>query len=123
LFLGHAPRRRSDLKPTQKRRQAVVQHFAVVKIRRTGQGGEVKVHLHPHAQERLAERGATEADVIATVVGGGSSPAKFGRVSFRRHFSFQSHWRGKHYATKQITAFAAPAPDGWLVITVIVKYF
>lgn len=27
------------------------------------------VHLHPHARERLAERGATEGEVLATVEG------------------------------------------------------
>jgi len=30
----------------------------------------MKVVLHPHAKERLAERGATEAEVIATVTEG-----------------------------------------------------
>lgn len=67
----------------------------------------MKVTLHPHAKSRLAERGATEAEVVATVAGGEQFPAKFGRVGFRRNFTYQSHWRGKFYATKQITAFAA----------------
>ena len=83
----------------------------------------MKVRLHPHAKERLAERGATEPEVIATAATGERFPAKFGRVGFRRNFSFQNQWRGKFYATKQVTAFAAPEADGWLVITVIVKYF
>lgn len=83
----------------------------------------MKVTLHPHAKGRLAERGATEAEVVATVAGGEQFPAKFGRAGFRRNFSCQSHWRGKFYATRQIIAFAASAPDGWLVITLIVKYF
>ena len=83
----------------------------------------MKVRLHSHAQARLAERGATEAEIVATLEGGEQFPAKFDRAGFRRNFSFQSHWRGKFYATKQITAFAASVPDGWLVITLIVKYF
>ena len=83
----------------------------------------MKVSLHPHARERLAERGATEAEILATIDGGEQSPAKFGRVGFRQNFSHQSHWRGKFYSTKQITAFAASVPDGWLVITLIVRYF
>jgi hypothetical protein len=83
----------------------------------------VKVTLHPHAKERLAERGATEADVSATVTGGEQFRAKFGRTGFRRNISFQGQWRGRFYATKQVTAFAVREDDGWLVITVIVRYF
>ena len=83
----------------------------------------MKVRLHRHAKERLAERGATEAEIVATISGGEQFPAKFGRVGFRRNFSYQSHWRGKFYTTKQITAFTALEPDACLVITLIVKYF
>jgi len=83
----------------------------------------MKVTLHPHTAERLAERGATEAEVLATVTGGEQFTAKFGRTGFRRNLSFQKQWRGRFYATKQVTAFAVPEEDGWLVITVIVRYF
>ena len=81
------------------------------------------VILHPHAQERLAERGATESEVEATVMDGESFPAKFGRTGFRRNFSFDSNWRGHYYKTKQIEAYAVKERDDWLVITVITKYF
>ena len=83
----------------------------------------MKVTLHLHAKTRLAERGATEAEVYATVTGGEQFPAKFGRIGFRRNLAFQKQWRGQSYATKQVTAFAVPEEDGWLVITVIVRYF
>jgi hypothetical protein len=83
----------------------------------------VKVTLHPHAKERLTERGATEVEVVATITDGEQFPAKFGRVGFRRNFSFQNEWRGQFYATRQVTAFAVPEADGWLVITVIIRYF
>jgi hypothetical protein len=83
----------------------------------------MKVTLHPHAKERLVERGATEAEVIATVTNGEPFPAKFGRTGFRRNFVYQQHRRGRFYATKQILAFADQENDGWLVITVIVRYF
>jgi uncharacterized protein YuzE len=42
----------------------------------------MKVSLHPHAKERLAERGTTEAEVVATITGGEQFPAKFGRAVF-----------------------------------------
>jgi len=49
------------------------------------------VRFHPHARARLVERGASEAEVIATVEQGESFPAKFGRmdsgVTFRTMLS------------------------------------
>jgi hypothetical protein len=57
------------------------------------------------------------------VIGGEQFPAKFGRTGFRRNFTFQKQWHGQFYATKQVTVFAVPEEDGWLVITVIVRYF
>ncbi len=80
------------------------------------------VHLHPHARDRLAERGATEEEVVATVAGGESFPVKFGRTGFRRNFAYDDLWQGRPYATKQVEAIAVEE-DGWLVITVVVKFF
>jgi len=48
------------------------------------------VKLHPHAKERLLERGATEEEVIATVEKGETFPAKFGRTGLQAKLSF---WR------------------------------
>jgi hypothetical protein len=76
----------------------------------------VTVRLHPHAHARLAERGATEAEVIAAVEQGEQFPAKFGRVGFRRNFSFAGKWRGRRYASKQIEAYAVDEGADWLVI-------
>jgi hypothetical protein len=81
------------------------------------------VLLHPHAAARIAERGATLAEVEATVTAGERFPARFGRTGFRRNFAFGGNWRGKRYRTKQIEAFAVEEESGWLVITVVVKYF
>jgi hypothetical protein len=81
------------------------------------------VHLHPHAKERLAERGATEAEVFSTVPKGSTFPAKLGRTGFRRNFAFGAKWRGKYYANKQVIAYAVRERRGWLVITVITKFF
>ena len=81
------------------------------------------VKLHPHAKMRAKERGATEEEVIATVKYGERFAVKFGRSGFRRNFPYNSLWRGKHYANKQIEAIAVQENDNWLVITVMVKYF
>ena len=79
--------------------------------------------MHPHARERLAERGATEPEVVATVEGGERFPAKFGRTGFRRDFIFGGKWLGRRYSTKQVEAYAVAEEDGWPVITVLVKFF
>jgi len=82
----------------------------------------MSVRIHPHARQRMAERGATEVEIIATVEHGEQSPAKFGRTGFRRNFTYEQEWRGRFYRTKQLEVIAV-AEEGWLVITVVVRYF
>ncbi len=81
------------------------------------------IRFHPHSLERMAERGAAQEEVIATIEKGEQFPAKFGRTGFRRNFSFNEKWRGKNYNTKQIEAYAVQEGSDWLVITVITRYF
>ncbi len=81
------------------------------------------IRLHPHARERMAERGATEAEVIETVQAGESVPTRLGRIAFRRNFPYNAEWRGKLYSTKQVEAIAVREDEIWLVITVVVRYF
>jgi len=83
----------------------------------------VPVRFHPHARQRLLERGASEDEVMATVETGELFPAKFGRTGFRRNFPFEAEWRGRQFATKQVEVYAVSEGDDWLVITVITRYF
>jgi len=69
------------------------------------------------------ERGATEAEVVNTVLDGESFPAKYGRTGFRRNFVFNAMWHGRQYATKQVEAYAVFEDEGWLVLTIVTKYF
>ena len=85
-------------------------------------GKEVRVRFHPHALERMLERGATESEVVATVREGECFPARHERTGFRRHFTHNSEWRGRWYATKQVEAYGVDE-EGWLILTVIVRYF
>ena len=71
----------------------------------------------------MEERGASERDVTMTLEEGERFPAKFGRIGFRRNFSWEGVWRGKKCTTKQVEVYAVKEPDVWVVITVIVKYF
>jgi hypothetical protein len=73
--------------------------------------------------ERLLERGASMDEVIRTVIEGETFPAKYGRSGFRRNFTFDAVWRGRHYETKQVEAVAVEEDGDWLVLTVITKYF
>lgn len=66
----------------------------------------MKVNFHPHALQRMTERGATEDEVIATGQTGERFPAKYGSEGFRRDFVFQWVWRGRRFDSKQIEAFA-----------------
>jgi hypothetical protein len=81
------------------------------------------IRFHPHALERMEERGATKEEVKATIKQGERFPAKFGRIGFRRNFSFDAKWRGRYYRTKQVEAYAVQEGPDWLVITVITRYF
>lgn len=81
------------------------------------------VRLHPHAQQRLEERGATAEEVVATVEKGEQFAAKFGRTGFRRNFSFDGVWRGRGYRTKQVEVYAVQEGADWLVISVLTRYF
>ena len=81
------------------------------------------VRLHPHALERLAERGTTEAEVAVTVRSGEQFPAKFGRTGFRKTFRFESTWQGNSYPMKEVEAIAVREGENWLVITVVTRYY
>lgn len=81
------------------------------------------IKIHPHAKARMAERGASEDEVLQTVERGERFPAKYNRTGFRHNFSCNALWRGKTYHTKQIEAYALQEEDGWLILTVITKFF
>ncbi len=81
------------------------------------------IRFHPHAEERMRERGATEDEVKTTVEQGEQFPAKFQRTGFRRNFTFDSFWRGKHYKNKQVEVYAIQEGADWVVITIITRYF
>jgi hypothetical protein len=79
----------------------------------------MSVRLHPHAKERLSERGATEEEIITAIETG-----KRSRQSLdRRNFAFGGLWKNKVYATKQVEVYAAKEDDDWLAITFVTRFF
>ena len=83
----------------------------------------MKIKFHPHALERIAQRGTTKEQVTDTVQGGERFEAKFGRTGFRRNFIFDKYRREKYYKNIQVEVYAISENDSWLVISVITKFF
>jgi len=50
------------------------------------------VRFHPHARQRMVERGATDAEVSSAILEGERFEAKYGRAGFRRNFVFERQW-------------------------------
>jgi len=84
----------------------------------------MNVRIDPHAATRMAERGASRAEVEYTVKHGTRSPAKYGRACFQHTFAYNRKWLGTLYSHKTLLAYAVVKPGNeWLVVTVIVKFF
>lgn len=81
------------------------------------------IKFHPHALERMQERGASRKEVKATIEEGVQYAANFNRVGFQRNFTFEGNWQNKFYRFKQVDVIAVNETTQWMVITVIVKYY
>ena len=83
------------------------------------------IKIHPHARERMLERGASEEEILRTIIEGDEFKAKFDRKGFRRNFPFNAvrKGKGKHCQTKQVEVYDVEEDDHIIVITVVVKYF
>ena len=79
--------------------------------------------IHPHARERMHERGTTEAEIRTTVSKGDKFPAQFGRTGFKYNFPFESKRDGKFFRIKQVNVYGVDEEKDFIVITVVVKYF
>jgi hypothetical protein len=78
--------------------------------------------MHWHALVRMRERGATEHEILATIAHGERVGARRGRIGFRHTFRGAIDWHGRSFTAKELIVYAVPEIDGWLAITVIVKY-
>jgi hypothetical protein len=83
----------------------------------------VAIIFHPHALQRMDERGVTRAEVRRTIEIGQIYPAKFGRRKYGMSFSYRDVWRSKFYEHKHIEVYCVDEGEDTLVITVVVKYF
>ncbi len=81
------------------------------------------IEFSPHALEKMLDRGVTESEVEAAIRPGNPEPARKGRLMFRKNFTYNRPWRGKHYAVKQVAPVIAEEADRLIVVTVFVFYF
>ena len=79
--------------------------------------------ISEHAQDQMAERGATEAEVELAIAASESEPASKGRLMYRKNFEFNARWRGRDYSIKQVAPVVARDGDTLIVVTVYVFYF
>ena len=77
----------------------------------------------PVTREQMAERGASEAEVIETIRTGEEVPARGNRRGYRRNLQYDATWGGRQYAIKQVLAIVAAEPDTPVVVTVYTFYF
>ena len=81
------------------------------------------VEISNHAREQMAERGASEAEVLLAIEKGESESTRKNRKLFRKNFQFNGSWRGRYYNIKQIAPIVAYEGDKLIVVTVFVFYF
>lgn len=61
--------------------------------------------------------------IIKTVEEGEGFAGRFGRMGFRRNFTFGGIWRGKAYQVKQVEVYAVKEQGSWVRIIVMARYF
>jgi hypothetical protein len=83
----------------------------------------MEIRIHPHALERMTERGIFQSEIIDTVKNGESYPVKLNRMGFRKNFPYQKIWNGKYFSTKQVEVICIFEGENCIVITSIAKYF
>lgn len=79
--------------------------------------------LTPHAHESMERRGATEAEVRATIEDAPWAEAKHGRYEAASDYSFHAQWNKKLYTTKRVNPIFIIEEEKIIVITVYTFYF
>ena len=80
------------------------------------------IKISQHALDNMVDRGASKEEVELAIKAGESFPAKKGRLSFRKNFSYNDIWKGKYYQIKQVMPIVAKETDRFVVVTVYVFF-
>jgi len=71
----------------------------------------------------MAERGASQGEVIETITKGEGIPVRHGRVMYRKNFQYNHKWGNKFYHIKQVMPIVKKEGNNIIVITVYTFYF
>ena len=82
-----------------------------------------QVSFSNHAKIKMVDRGTTEDEIIKAIEEGSSEPARKGCLMFRKNFTFNDNWRGKHFPIKQVAPIVKEEDNKLVVVTVYVYYF
>jgi hypothetical protein len=82
-----------------------------------------RIEFSRHALDQLTDRGASRTEVEETIRTGEPIPAKKGRRAYRKNFSYNAVWKGKHYETKQVMPIVVEEANRFVVVTVYIFYF
>ncbi len=82
----------------------------------------MKIQIDPHALERAEERGTNEEEIEDVVQTGSVMPAKGGRISKAKVFSFGRERHGKFYEHKRVQVVYIVEKNVIITVTVYVFY-
>lgn len=82
----------------------------------------MNLRIDPHTLDRAAARGATLAEIEATIASGAAEPAHGGRLARARVFPFARERNGRFYPEKRIKVVYVVEGDLIVTVTVLVYY-
>lgn len=81
------------------------------------------IKLSVHASQRLADRGATEEEVVVAIRELKWLPAQHNRLECEKTFEYDSLWQGQFYEHKTVRCVFVEEAACIIVITVYTYYF
>ncbi|MFH0800590.1 MAG: DUF4258 domain-containing protein [Pseudomonadota bacterium] len=84
---------------------------------------EKTIQFSKHALGQMDERGISQNEVVEAIRSGEQSPAKKGRLSFRKNFVFEKMWAGRFYRIKQVVPIVIEEKLSLVVVTAFSFYF
>lgn len=82
----------------------------------------MKFQIDPHTLERAEERGANKEEIEDVVQTGSVVPAKGGRISKAKVYSFERERHGKFYEQKRVQVVYIVEKNVIITVTVYVFY-
>ncbi len=81
------------------------------------------IRLSAHAQDYMAKRGFSAAEVEEAIRTASWTSADLGRLECHKDFTYGQDWNGVVYATKRVRPIFVEEEDELVVVTVYTYYF